>query len=155
MNGCTMNFGLYTARHHQLANVVRKAVIQNVAADLRSDMHLGIAAEQEGISERLRILKPEMVFRRRNVEKHRPMARGDHGEEREEIEEANESMMDIREFTCPDGHIAHREDTLEIRYREKPQKYAGLQANSSECVANQFESRGSLFSRWAQCMVPP
>jgi hypothetical protein len=57
-----MNFGLYTVRDNQLANVVRTAVIQNVAADLRSDIHLGIAAEQEGISERLRVLKPDMVF---------------------------------------------------------------------------------------------
>jgi hypothetical protein len=126
LNGCTMNFGLYTVRHNQLANVVRKAVIQHVAADLRSGISLGIAAEEEGIPERLKVLKPDMVFRRRNVEKHRRMARGDRGGEREEIEEASENMMEILEFTCPSAHISYGEDTLEMRYREKQQKSAEL-----------------------------
>jgi hypothetical protein len=122
LHGCTVNFRLYTVKHNQLANVVRKAVIRNVASDLQSGIALGIAAEEEGIPERLRVLKLDLVFRRQNLERHRRMARGDDGAEPEEMEEASESMMEILEFTCPDGHISHGEDTLERRDREKQQR---------------------------------
>jgi hypothetical protein len=126
LNGCTMNFGLYTARHDQLSNVVRRAVITCLGEDLRSEIALGIETQDEGIPEELKVLKPDMMFTRRS-----PTGPGSNSPEKgrrgsEGMERHGEDMIEIIEFTCPYGHISHGRDTLKARYEEKQQKYAEL-----------------------------
>jgi hypothetical protein len=73
-----------------------------------------------GLSEQTRDQKPDMVFEQCSQRrKQRP-------EEAVPIEEEHVNIIEIIEFSCPYGRISHGQNTLELTYRHKHEKYARL-----------------------------
>ena len=71
LNECTPNYQLMTKRHNRLATVVRKAIERFVSDDLRSEIQENEGIHEEGLSEELRRLKPDMVFERQSTKMRR------------------------------------------------------------------------------------
>jgi hypothetical protein len=66
LNWYTMNFGWYTARHNELINVIRAAAINYMAEDLCSDIQLRMEMRENGLTEELESLKPDIFVRHKN-----------------------------------------------------------------------------------------
>jgi hypothetical protein len=118
LNESTPNHNLMTKRHNGLAEVTRRAVIKFIGQELRSEIRENQRAEQEGLPEELKALRPDMIFEQRD---RRPRRRR---EEREE--EGEQKITEIIESSCPYGCISHGRSTLERRYEAKRAKYEEL-----------------------------
>jgi hypothetical protein len=132
LNGCRHNFGLYTIRHNRLAGIIQKEVIKYVNRDLRSEIQQNVAINIDGLSDEVRNLRPDMIFERRRLENRVNQGRRDREiRTREGIESTGREtddtkMMEIIEFSCPYGYIAHGRNKLEQVYEEKQRKYEEL-----------------------------
>jgi hypothetical protein len=164
LNECTPNFTLMTTRHNRLAEVIRRAIIEFVGRDLRSELMENVQAEEERLPAELRQLRPDMIFERRKddqMERRRrrrgPRQGQRQGQGQEEERERDEvraeaeveqeearmmerqdgrKMMEILEFSCPYGYISHGRNSLERVYEQKKQKYAEL-ANELRRLRNE------------------
>jgi hypothetical protein len=112
-----------TKRHNRLASVVQKAIVEYLGIQLRSGIQENEEIRQEGLSEELQNLTPDMVFERRPV-RGLPVPHIDDQGERTEANEVR--MMDILEFSRPYGHISHGSDSLQPVHTEKKRKYSDL-----------------------------
>jgi hypothetical protein len=72
--------------------VVREVITKFVGARLESEIHENTPIREQGLSERQKGLRPDMMFDRRTGEA---------------------EVKEIVEFACPDGHISHGRDGLE------------------------------------------
>jgi hypothetical protein len=118
LNECTPNYQLMTKRHNRLAEVTRRAVIKFIGRDLRSEIRENQRADQEGLPEELKALRPDMMFKQRD----RSTRRG----RREGQEEGEQEITEIIEFSRPYGCVSHDRDTLEKTYEAKKAKYEEL-----------------------------
>jgi hypothetical protein len=100
-----------TKRLNRLAGVTRRAVIKFIGQELRSEIRENQRAEQEGLPEELKALRPGMIFEQRDRSSRRRR------EEREE--EGEQKITEIIELSCPYGCISHDRDTLEKTYEVK------------------------------------
>jgi hypothetical protein len=120
LNNCKPNLQLMIQRHNRLAAVVLKAIIKYLAPELCSQIDENQTIGVEGLSEQTRNQRPDMVFercsqrRRQGPEEATPMGR----------EDAN--IIEMIEFSCPYGRIANGQNTLELTYRHKHEKYTRL-----------------------------
>jgi hypothetical protein len=53
-----------TKRHNQLAGVVRRAIVKWVAGDVTSEIRENTTIPEDGLSQEVRDLRPDLVFRR-------------------------------------------------------------------------------------------
>jgi hypothetical protein len=67
LNEFIPNFPRMTKRHNRRASVVRRAIVEYLGIELRSGIQENEEIRQEGLSEGLRNLRPDMVFERRTV----------------------------------------------------------------------------------------
>jgi hypothetical protein len=126
LNECHVNFQLMTQRHRSLAKVVRKAVVKHRGGDLRSGIKENTVIGLEQLSVELRSRRPDMMFERRNL-------KGEARSRREQVDqESQERTIEILEFSCPYGRIAHERDTLEFPYHQKKTKSAEFAKAISE-----------------------
>jgi hypothetical protein len=108
-------------RHNKLAKVVRRAIGNFVADDLRSAIE---EAEQERLSGGMQRMRPDMIFERRRIE---PVGEPSFDIEGQVEELRNEERItEIIEFPCPYGRISCGRDTLGEAYEEKKMTYAEL-----------------------------
>jgi hypothetical protein len=116
---------MMTKRHNMLASVVRKGIDIFLVNDLRSAIQENEAIREEGLSDEMRRMRPDMVFGRRRA---RAVAAvkfyADEAERRNE-----EKAIEILEFSCPYGYVSHGRNTLEKEYEEKKRKYTELARN--------------------------
>jgi hypothetical protein len=151
-----------TKRHNRLAGVVRKAVEKFLVKDLRSEIQENQTLGQQGLSEEMRRLRPDMAFERRNQKKQRRRnqedANGDvnaaeRGQveveaEAEEIMESEEQdggqILEIIEFSCPYGYISRGRNTLQRTYDEKKRKYAALAQELKRLRREERQERGQV-----------
>jgi hypothetical protein len=110
LNKCTPNYNLMTKRHNRLAEVTRRAVIKFIGQGSQSEIRENQRADQEGLPEELKALKPDMMFKERNRSSRKR-------EEREE--ETEQKITEIIKFSCPYRCISHDRDTLEKTYETK------------------------------------
>jgi hypothetical protein len=107
-----------TKRHNRLAEVTRRTVIKFIGRDLRSEIRENQRADQEGLPEELKALRPDMMFQQRD----RSTRRG----RREGQGQGEQEITEIIEFSCPYGCVSHDRDTLEKTYGAKKAKYEEL-----------------------------
>jgi hypothetical protein len=105
LNKCTPNFPLMTDRHNRVVKVVRDAVIKFSGESLQSNIDENQPIPQEGLSEGVKMQRPDMFFLRNTRQG---------------------QILEILEFSCPYGYICDDRDTLEKVYGEKMKKYEGL-----------------------------
>jgi hypothetical protein len=110
-----------TKRHNIMAEVVRRALIKFIDPDMRSEIRENQRAGQDGLSERLSALRPDMMLERKDYKPRRREARG-----REEGEGEEQKIIEILEFSCPYGYILHNRNTLEMTYEKEKTKYEEL-----------------------------
>jgi Txe/YoeB family toxin of Txe-Axe toxin-antitoxin module len=110
---------LVTKRHNRLTEGVRRALIKFIGKDMRSEIRENQRAGQDGLSERLSALRPDMMLERKDYKPRRREERG-----RKEGEE--QKIIKILEFSRPYGCISHNRDTLEMIYEKKNAKYEEL-----------------------------
>jgi hypothetical protein len=91
-----------TERYNRVAKIVKDAVVKYVGRKLRSDIHENTTIPEVEGRQELRRLRPGMTFRRSTTK----------GEE-----------MEILEFSCPYGHMSHKQDMLRAVYDRKMAKY--------------------------------
>jgi hypothetical protein len=60
-----------TKRHNRLAGIVRRAIVEWAAGDVTSEIRENTTIPEDGLSQEVRDLRPDLVFRRR--ENHREM----------------------------------------------------------------------------------
>jgi hypothetical protein len=87
-----------TKRHNQLAGVVRRAIVEWVAGDVTSEIRENITIPEDGPSQEVRDLRPDLVFKRR---------------------ENQREVIEIIEFSCPYGHMTQGENTLKHVFAQK------------------------------------
>jgi hypothetical protein len=119
LNECTPNYNLMTKRHNRLAEVTRRAVVKFIGRYLQSEIRENQRANQAGLPEELKTLRPDMMFRQRDRSTRRDRGEGQ-GEDREQ------NITEIIEFSCPYSCISHDRDTLEKTYETKRTKYEEL-----------------------------
>jgi hypothetical protein len=103
LNECTKNLGLMTKRHNRLATMIKKAVVQFVGPQLRSDVRENTTFDVAGLTPRVRNLRPDMIFERST-------SRG--------------PVIEVLEFACPYGYISTERDTMKAKFDEKQEKYS-------------------------------
>jgi hypothetical protein len=133
LNESPPNYKLMTERHNRVGRVVKEAVLKFVGRNLRSDIHQNTAIGQEGLSDGLKSLRPDMVFER---------------------EGRAGRAMEIREFSCPYGYVSHERDTLATVYEQKKAKYSdlanalrGLRQQPVNVTAIIVSSMGAVYSQ--------
>jgi hypothetical protein len=150
LNECHVNFQLMTKRHNSLAKVVRKAVMKHRGGDLRSDIKENTVIGLEQLSDELRNLRPDMIFEGRT--------RNQKGEARSRGEQVNqeneERIIEILEFSCPYGRIAHERDTLEFTYNQKKTKYAEFAKAISEIEQKEVRVTAIIISSMGAVYEP-
>jgi hypothetical protein len=85
--------------------VIRDPILKFAGPSVRSDIKENQPIEQEGLSERVRTQRPDMVFER---------------------QARQGRVLEIMEFSSPYGYISHERDTLEAVYTHKKEKYEEL-----------------------------
>jgi hypothetical protein len=94
-----------TKRHNQLAGIVQRAIVEWVAGDVASEIRENTTIPEDSLSQEVRDLRPDLVFRRRENQK-----------------EVNE----IIEFSCPYGYMTQGENALKRVFEQKQRKYSQL-----------------------------
>jgi hypothetical protein len=91
--------------HSQLAGVVRRAIVEWIAGDITSEIRENTTILEDGLSQEIRDLRPNLVFRRR---------------------ESQREMIEIIEFSCPYGYMTQGENALKCVFEQKQPKYRQL-----------------------------
>jgi hypothetical protein len=94
-----------TKRHNQLAGIVRRAIVEWVAGDVTSEIRENTTIPDDGISQEVRDLRPDLVFTRR---------------------ENQREVIEIIEFSCPYGYMTQGEKALKRVFEQKQRKYRQL-----------------------------
>jgi hypothetical protein len=90
-----------TKRHNQHAGIVRKAIVEWVAGDVTSEIRENTTIPEDGLSQEVRDLRPDLVFRRR---------------------ENQREMIEIIEFSYPYGSLMQGENALKRVLEQKQRK---------------------------------
>jgi hypothetical protein len=105
LNGCQGNFKEMTKRHNRVVEVVRKAIVENLRNKMYSGIGENVAIEEEGLSEEVRRLRPDLNF----------------------VANFRRTLSTVLiDVSCPFGRISHGVDTLKKVYVDKLAKYADL-----------------------------
>jgi hypothetical protein len=90
-----------TKWHNQFAGIVRRAIVEWAAGDVTSDIRENATIPEDGRSQEVRDLRPDLVFRRR---------------------ENQREMVEIIEFSCPYGYMTQGENALKRVFEQKRHK---------------------------------
>jgi hypothetical protein len=102
-----------TKRHNQLAGIVRRAIVEWVAGDVTSDIRENTAIPEDGLSQEVRDLRPDLAFTRR---------------------ENQREMVEIIDFSCPYGYMTQGENALKRAFEQKQRKYRQLAQDLSNLI---------------------
>jgi hypothetical protein len=102
-----------TKRHNQLAGIVRRAVVEWVAGDVTSEIRENTTIPDDGLSQEVQDLRPDLVFKRR---------------------ENQREVIEIIEFSCPYCYMTQGENAPKRAFEQKQRKYRQLAQQLSKLI---------------------